>query len=298
MQPAPLLHRCLAELAGTFVLVFFGTGAVFVAVLTGALSGLFQVAIVWGLAIGLAIHAFGAISGAHLNPAVTLALMAYRGFRWRDVLPYVVAQLVGAFLASALLYMLFSGLLTDFETTHEMVRGQPGSQRSAMMFGEYTPNPGMLGSDAAAFEKVSLLQGFAAEGVGTAILVFMIFAMTDPTNRSRPDGNLAAPAIGLTVTALICLIAPLTQAGFNPARDLPRATPFQLARRLGPDRHPRTTRRVLHALHPRSSPGRPHRRRLLCPRLEDALSRPHHCCLMPQLIRCFSPLRNLHISSM
>jgi len=220
MQPAPLLHRCLAELAGTFVLVFFGTGAVFVAVLTGALSGLFQVAIVWGLAIGLAIHAFGAISGAHLNPAVTLALMAYRGFLWRDVLPYVMAQLVGAFLASALLYMLFSGLLTDFETTHEMVRGQPGSQRSAMMFGEYTPNPGMLGSDAAAFEKVSLLQGFAAEGVGTAILVFMIFAMTDPTNRSRPDGNLAAPAIGLTVTALICLIAPLTQAGFNPARDL------------------------------------------------------------------------------
>ncbi len=219
-NPPSLIRRCLAELLGVFLLVLLGVGAVHVAVLTGSLAGLFQVAIVWGIAIGLAIHAFGAVSGAHLNPAVTLAMCLFRRLGWRDAGPYVLAQLAGAFLASALLYALFAGLIADFEAVHQIVRGEPGSQRSAMVFGQYTPHPAIIGFDAAAHAKVTLTQGFIAEGAGTAILVFIIFALTDPNNRGRPDGNLAAPAIGLTVTALICLLAPLTQAGFNPARDL------------------------------------------------------------------------------
>jgi glycerol uptake facilitator protein len=220
VETTPLTRSCQAEALGTFILVFLGTGAVFVAVLTGALAGLFQVAIVWGIGVGLAIHAVGAVSGAHLNPAVTIALCLFRGFPKPRVVPYILAQLMGAFLASCVLYALFSGVLAGFEKEHGIQRGLPGSQQSAMVFGEYTPNPAIFGTDAPAHEKVTLTQAFAAEFIGTALLLFMIFALTDPDNSLRPERNLFAAAIGLTVTALICLLSPLTQAGFNPARDL------------------------------------------------------------------------------
>lgn len=227
VQSPSLLRQCMAEIVGTFLLTFFGTGAVFVAVLTGALAGLFQVAIVWGIAIALAIYAVSAVSGAHLNPAVTLAVAVLRDFpRWK-IAPFIASQILGAFAASCILYAMFSGVLADFEMKNNITRGQPGSQLSAMIFGEYSPNPAIFGTDAAAFAKVSLVQAFTAEAVGTALLLFFIFAITDPRNRNRPDGTLFAPAIGLTVTALICLIAPLTQAGFNPARDFgPRLFSF------------------------------------------------------------------------
>src|SRR5437016_14319936 len=98
-----MFHRCLAEIIGTFILVFFGCGAVHAAVLTGAQSGLWQVAIVWGVAVTLAIYVVGGVSGAHINPAITIALAAWGKFSPAHVLPYVAAQLVGAALAGAAL---------------------------------------------------------------------------------------------------------------------------------------------------------------------------------------------------
>ncbi|MGE5610966.1 MAG: MIP/aquaporin family protein [Bacillota bacterium] len=214
-----LLWECLAELIGTFLLVFFGTGVVFVSVLTGALEGLFQVAIVWGMIIALAIYATSAISGTHINPAVTIAVWAWRGFPQAKVVPYILSQVIGAFLASAMLLSLFSGVLNAFEHDKGLVRGQPGSELSAMVFGEYFPNPGIFGTTAQAYAKVTEIQAMGAEGLGTAVLVFFIFALTDPRNRNRPDGTLFALFIGLTIAVLISVFAPLTQAGFNPARD-------------------------------------------------------------------------------
>ena len=219
MEQKTLRHECAAELIGTFFLVFFGTGAVFVAALTGALQGLFEVAVVWGLAIALTIYAVSAISGAHINPAVTVAVSLLRDFPKRKVLPFIGSQLIGAVLASALLYGLFSGVLSSFENEKNLVRGQPGSERAAMVFGEYFPNPAAFGSDAAAFSKVTHLQAMLAEAAGTALLVFFVFALTDERNRNRPDGTLFAVFIGMTISILISVIAPLTQAGFNPARD-------------------------------------------------------------------------------
>ena len=210
---------CISEVVGTFFLVFFGVGSVFVAVLTGALQGLYQVAIVWGLAISMGIYATSAVSGAHFNPAVTIASWTWRSFPTPRVLPYILAQFVGAFIGGAVLYGLFSGILSGYEVANGIVRGMEGSQKTAMMFGEYFPHPYQVGVDQAAFDKVSLAVAMAAEGLGTGILVFLIFAMTDPENPNRPSGTLFAPFIGLTVTILICIIAPLTQAGFNPARD-------------------------------------------------------------------------------
>lgn len=219
IQPVRLSGQCLAEWTGTFILVFFGVGSVHAAVATGAQAGIWQVAVVWGVAISLAIYATAALSGTHINPAITIALAAFGGFPVRKVLPYVLAQLAGASAAAGVLYLLFNPFITAFEREKQVTRGAPGSEISAMMYGEYFPNPAVVGTDAAAYAKVSRTVAALAEGLGTAFLAFFVFALVDVQNPDRPGGNLAPWFIGLTISILISVIAPLTQAGFNPARD-------------------------------------------------------------------------------
>jgi glycerol uptake facilitator protein len=223
-----LLARCGAELFGTFILVFFGCGSVHVAVLTGDLVGLGQVGLVWGVAIMLAIFAVGGISGAHINPAMTLAFAVCGRFAWRDVSAYVGAQLAGAIFAAAALFVLFGPMLDAKERSKNVERGKHGSEITAMCYGEYFPNPGKFGvgtdpHDAAAHAKhndlVSEPAACLAEFLGTLLLAIMVFALTDERNPATPAARLAPVFIGLTVTVLIMVIAPLTQACFNPARD-------------------------------------------------------------------------------
>jgi hypothetical protein len=104
LRVGPVPGWFIGEFFGTFLLVFFGCGSVFAAVLTGAQVGIFQVAIVWGLGIATAIFLTGSLSGAHLNPAVTIGMAAWARFSKRRVLPYIATQLLGAFVASAVLY--------------------------------------------------------------------------------------------------------------------------------------------------------------------------------------------------
>src|ERR1041384_8097702 len=132
----------IGEFFGTFLLVFFGCGSVAAAVLNNAFSGILQVAIVWGLGIATAIYLTGSLSGAHLNPAVTCALATSGRFPARRVIPYILVQFAGAFVAGALLHAIFAGPLVSFESAHGIVRGGPGSEASALIFGEYFPNPG------------------------------------------------------------------------------------------------------------------------------------------------------------
>src|SRR5260370_2009220 len=126
-QTRSLPARCLAETVGTFLLVFFGCGAVHVAVLTGALSGLWQVAVVWGVAIMLAIYIVGGISGAHINPAISIALALWGRCPRRFVLPYIGSQLVGAFVAAAVLFFLYRPHLAAREHALKVKPGQAGS---------------------------------------------------------------------------------------------------------------------------------------------------------------------------
>jgi glycerol uptake facilitator protein len=208
----------IGEFFGTFLLVLFGCGSVCAAVTTGAQVGVFQVAIVWGLGIATAIYLTGALSGAHLNPSVTLAMAAWNGFPWRRVLPYFVAQLLGAFVASAVLYGGFSDALRLYEKTNGIVRGQAGSEATAMVFAEYYPNPAGKALTALARERMSGPAAFGTEIMATAILVLVIFCCVDERNMARPQ-VLTAATIGLTITLLISLVGPLTMASFNPARD-------------------------------------------------------------------------------
>jgi glycerol uptake facilitator protein len=227
-QPAVSLRaRCLAEVLGTFLLVFFGCGAVHVAML-GNLSGLWQVGIVWGIAIMMAIYVVGGISGAHINPAITTALAAWGRFPRGEVLPYIGGQLVGAILAAAVLFAFFSPFLDEREKNKGVVRGQPGSEITAMCYCEYFPDPGRLRAIEGSITPQHLTQlnflvsepvAMGAEILGTMILALVVFALTDERNLAAPAARLGPVFIGLTVAVLICVIAPLTQACFNPARD-------------------------------------------------------------------------------
>jgi glycerol uptake facilitator protein len=209
----------VGEALGTFLLVFFGCGSVAAAVLTGAQVGVFQVAIVWGIGIATAIYLTGSLSGAHLNPAVTVGFAVGGGFRWRDVPRYVAAQFAGAFLASLALYAIYHGVLGAYEASHHIVRGAPGSEATAMIFGEFYPNPrgAPLTDDSRVL--VTMPTAFFSEFLGTCILMVVILGSVDERNSSRPR-VLTAATIGLTITILISLLGPITMAAFNPARDL------------------------------------------------------------------------------
>lgn len=208
----------VGELFGTFLLVFFGCGSVCAAVLTGAQVGVFQVAIVWGLGIATAIYLTSALSGAHLNPAVTISLAVWSDFPKSRVAPYILTQMIGAFLGAAVLYFVFGDALQTYEQANGVTRGAPGSEATAMVFGEFFPNPGGKPLTEAAGARMSPLAAFGAEVIGTAILLLVILCATDERNQARPQG-LTAATIGLTVTLLISVLGPLTMACFNPARD-------------------------------------------------------------------------------
>jgi glycerol uptake facilitator protein len=202
----------IGEALGTFVLVLFGCGSVAVSILFEGYSGLLQIAMVWGIGVALAIYLTRHLSCAHLNPAVSIAMVVSKRMNIRKLPVYILAQFTGAILAGLILYLLFAPSISSYENVHGIIRGTSESVKTARMFGEYYIT---AGSSAV----VSLPLAMCAEAFGTFLLLMMIFALTEGCNVGRPDNALAPVFIGLTVTSVICLIGPLTQAGLNPARD-------------------------------------------------------------------------------
>jgi len=231
-----LLHRSIAEIVGTFILILFGCGAVHAAVLMGAQSGLWQVAIVWGTGVMLAVYVVGGISGAHINPAITVALATWGKFSWRDVPAYIAAQMAGAFLAAATLFALYEPQLAAREQAKGIKRHEDGGFLTAMCYGEFYPSPGPLATAEGPYRRSDWNElsarvphgvAFAAEVIGTAILALVVFAVSDPRNASGPPPRMAPVFVGLTVALLISIIGPLTQCCLNPARDFaPRLFTF------------------------------------------------------------------------
>ncbi len=197
------LSMFLGEFIGTFMMCFFGIGAVANATLgvSGAFGGPFQVGMVWGLTIAIAIYVTRNLSCAHFNPAVTFAMCISKRMSWKLFPTYVIAQFVGAIAAAALLWALFAGGCTSAASSIDW----------ASIWAERYPN----GVGAA-----SALVATLAEGVGVFILVLVIFSMTENCNVGRPTDALFPLFIGLTVTIIICVVGPITDAGLNPARDM------------------------------------------------------------------------------
>jgi glycerol uptake facilitator protein len=203
-----LVGELLSEFAGTFILILFGVGVV-AQVVAGGVGNHDSIAWAWGLGVVMGVYVAARISGAHLNPAVTLALAVFRGFAWKKVLPYSLAQILGAFVAALVVRWNYSEVIGALDPGHT-IKSQ----------GIFSTLPGN-----GAF-PVSEWGAFRDQIIGTAILLFLILAITDLRNTS-PGVNLAPFIIGLIVVAIG--FAWGTDAGYaiNPARDLgPRLASF------------------------------------------------------------------------
>jgi len=208
LKPHTLAGEIAAEFAGTLILILFGVGVV-AQVVAGGIGDHDSIAWAWGLGVVLGVYTAARISGAHLNPAVTLALAVFRGFSWRKVLPYSLAQTLGAFVAALIVRWNYSEVLAKFDPGHT-IKSQ----------GVFSTLPG----NGAA--PVDTWGGLRDQIIGTAILLFLILAITDLRNTS-PGANLAPFVIGLVVVAIG--MAWGTNAGYaiNPARDFgPRLASF------------------------------------------------------------------------
>ena len=203
-------HPFIGELIGTFILVFIGCSTVALSVLSIAFPTLFQVAIVWGAGVAIAIYSTRKYCPAHLNPAVSLALFLDKKIDFKTLMGFIAVQLMGAILAGIGVYLIFNNGIINYELAHEIIRGSTDSQQSAKMFGEFFPNSGSN------IKEVSLTTAILAEGIGTFILMMVIFI---EGNTARRTDAVAPIIIGATITILIIFIAPYTQGGFNPARD-------------------------------------------------------------------------------
>ncbi|OON38475.1 aquaporin [Izhakiella australiensis] len=201
-----LKGQCIAEFLGIGTIIFFGAGCVAALKLAGASFGQWEISIIWGVAVSMAIYLSAGVSGAHLNPAVTLALWLFANFERHKVIPYILAQIAGAFCAAALVYGLYYSLFYDYEQTHQMVRGSVQSLELAGIFSTY-PNP-----------HISVGQAFLVEAVITAFMMGLIMALTDDGN-GLPKGPLAPLLIGLLIAVIGASMGPLTGFALNPARD-------------------------------------------------------------------------------
>ena len=167
-------REAAAEFLGTFILIVFGVGVVAQAVLSRNTAGSYlAINLGWGLAVMLGVYASAGVSGAHLNPAVTIALAVHRGFPWKKVAPYALAQTAGAFVAAAVVYLTYVEALARFDGG---IRQVTGAQGTAGIWATY-PQP-----------FLSLMGGVIDQVVGTALLVGVILAITDPKNSPPPAG--------------------------------------------------------------------------------------------------------------
>ncbi|MEV0419842.1 MIP/aquaporin family protein [Streptosporangium canum] len=203
-----LLGEMAAEFAGTMILILFGVGVV-AQVAAAGIGDHDSIAWAWGLGVTLGVYVAARISGAHLNPAVTVALAVFKGFSWRKVLPYSLAQTAGAFVAA---------LLVRWNYAEVLAKADPGHTIKTQGVFSTLPGNGTL--------PVGTWGAFRDQVIGTAILLLLILAVSDVRN-SPPAANLAPFVVGLVVVAIG--MAWGTNAGYaiNPARDFgPRLASF------------------------------------------------------------------------
>lgn len=206
-QQPTLSGQCTAEFLGTALLIFFGTGCVAALKVGGASFGQWEISIIWGIGVSMAIYLTAGVSGAHLNPAVSIALCLFGGFDKRKLPFYILAQIAGAFCSAALVYTLYSSLFFDYEQAHQMIRGSTASLELASVFSTY-PHP-----------SLSTGQAFLVEMVITAILMGVIMALGDDSN-GLPRGAMAPLLVGLLIAVIGSSMGPLTGFAMSPARDL------------------------------------------------------------------------------
>jgi len=196
--------QLIAEFLGTMLIILFGDGVVAMVQLFGknipgevVNGGFTNITLCWGLAVTLAVYLTGKISGAHLNPAVTIAVAAFRGFSLKKVIPYIVAQVAGGFCGAALV---FWNYLPAFNKV------DPLREHTAGVFTTFPAFPNLPQA------------GFLDQVIGTALLLLCIMAVTD-TRNSAPSSRIAPLLVGASVVAIGMAFGGMHGYAINPARD-------------------------------------------------------------------------------
>jgi glycerol uptake facilitator protein len=199
------IGELISEFFGTMILILFGVGVVAQVVTNpdGAMGDHDSIAWAWGIGVILGVYVAGKISGGHINPAVTIALAAFKGFPWRKVLPYTLAQTAGAFVAAIIVRFVYADLIARIDPDHTIA-----SQ------GIFSTLPGNNVEGA----NVTIATAFFDQIVGTAILVFVVFALITAAN-NPPLANMAPVAIGLLVVGIGMAWGANAGYAINPARD-------------------------------------------------------------------------------
>lgn len=205
--PSRTIPECLAEFLGTFILIIFGVGVV-AQVVAGENGDANSIHFAWGFGVTFGVYVAARVSGAHLNPAVTLSLAMFRGFAWSKVLPYVVAQFLGAFVAALVIRWNYSEAIGKMDPGHTI--------KTQGIFSTLPDTAHGVGTGGALRDQI----------VGTAILLIVIAALTDVLN-TAPGANLGGLLIGFLVVAIGMALGSNAGYAINPARDFgPRVAEF------------------------------------------------------------------------
>lgn len=204
-MPQTLVYEMMAEFLGTFVILLLGGGVVAMVQLFGSgipgeivNGGTTNINLAWGLAVMMGVAVSNRVSGAHLNPAVTLSMAIFRGFAWSKVLPYFVAQMLGAFTGAAMVF---------YNYRQAFLKQDPLLEKTAGVFATFP-----------AFPDVPLA-GFVDQVIGTALLLFLVSALTDENNVQAP-GWMTPVLVGAVVVVIGMSFGALHGYAINPARDL------------------------------------------------------------------------------
>ena len=203
-----LMGEMIAEAIAMFIIIGMGDSAACMYTLydpSPYKQAYWGVCIAWGLAVTIAIYVTGGVSGAHANPAVSLAMAMFRGFSWKKVLPYSLAQIVGAFAGAAVVYLMFQPVIDHFNMVNHLTRAGDGGAA-----GVFFTHPGVA---------ITPLHALMDQVVLTAFLMLGIFAVTEERNVLAPQGNSGALIIGLLVATIGASAGYLEAWALNPARD-------------------------------------------------------------------------------
>jgi glycerol uptake facilitator protein len=223
-----LKRQLLGEFIGCVFLTGLGLQALAIAITTGALDFIGSL-IIFVFAVCFAVIYVAPLSGAHLNPAITISLAVFAGFPKKRILPFILTQVVGCFVGALIVYFFWSGPIKAYEAANAIVRGAPGSEVTAMIFACFSPHPFIAQGSGWSTSVVPTWKAILVEVLGTGMLALSVFSFNDPDNDLGPKKGMFGFMIGMVLLIYVAIAAPLTMGAVNPARDFgPRLAAYLL----------------------------------------------------------------------